>query len=259
MFECAHPACLCGASAGQERAPTLRRPPACRRRGLATNSSGVSRPEPSTSASASPSPFTSITYSVRNASARALGVMAPLWARPWRGVLACWRADVLTSGGVSRVSVRACLRTRNNPRARVCVCVCVVGEVCLSVRACVCVCRGQGAPNPLPPRKRGGGTLSLVISKMLCVRAGTSCGAKVGPNMWACDGFLHVGSSAGNPGGWAYFVVLAGKLPCILRRPSRLAAASPACSRKRVNFFGWVFFLISPAHLHVRPMGRTCR
>ena len=22
---------------------------------------------------------------------------------------------------------------------------------------------------------------------------------------------------------------------------------------------GWVFFLISPAHLHVRPMGRTCR
>ena len=32
-----------------------------------------------------------------------------------------------------------------------------------------------------------------------------------------------------------------------------------ACSRKRaVIFFGWVFFLISPARIHVRPMGRTC-
>ena len=33
-----------------------------------------------------------------------------------------------------------------------------------------------------------------------------------------------------------------------------------ACSRRRaVVPFGWVFFLISPACLHVRPMGRTCR
>ena len=31
-------------------------------------------------------------------------------------------------------------------------------------------------------------------------------------------------------------------------------------SRKRAaNRCGWGFFLISPAHLHVRPMGRTCR
>ena len=34
-----------------------------------------------------------------------------------------------------------------------------------------------------------------------------------------------------------------------------------ACSRKKERqiHFGWVSFLISPAHLHVRPMGRTCR
>ena len=35
-----------------------------------------------------------------------------------------------------------------------------------------------------------------------------------------------------------------------------------ACPRKRAGeHFGWVFFLISPAHLHVQctPVGRTCR
>ena len=44
------------------------------------------------------------------------------------------------------------------------------------------------------------------------------------------------------------------------RRVRREQRVPPAhlLEKKGVMFFGWVFFLISPAHPHVRPMGRTC-
>ena len=48
--------------------------------------------------------------------------------------------------------------------------------------------------------------------------------------------------------------------PCskqsLMSRSSLVAV--PATNKTEVPVFGWVFFLIPSAHLHVRPMGLTC-
>ena len=87
------------------------------------------------------------------------------------------------------------------------------------------------------------------VSVRACVRACVSCLVSV----------RITGGRGGGGGPWRGRVTSCCRGRCQAGAGTWPRTTSSPKEQKRVVFSGWVFLLISPAHLHVRTMVRTCR